>query len=198
MRRRCWLYYALTFLSGARRQIFVVFGGFLLVEKFGYSVADMTALLLLNSALNLWLAPRIGRLVGRWGERRVLTLEYVGLIAVFLGYAVVSDPRLAAGLYVLDHVFFAMAIAPETYLQTIGDPADMAPTAAVSFTINHVAAVFVPVSFGLLWLVSPAAVFVAGAVGAGASLVLARFVPEDPGPGRETTRALPAVRPRTA
>jgi hypothetical protein len=157
------------------------------VEKFGYSVAEMTALLLVNSVLNLWLAPRIGRLVSHWGERRVLTLEYAGLVAVFLGYAVVTDARVAAGLYVLDHVFFAMAIALKTYLQKIGDPGDMAPTAAVSFTINHIAAVVVPVGFGLVWLVSPAAVFVAGAVGAATSLVLARFVPDEPGPGRETT-----------
>jgi hypothetical protein len=116
----------------------------------------------------------------------VLTLEYAGLVAVFLGYAVVSDARLAAALYVLDHVFFARAIALETYLQKIGDPGDMAPTAALSFTIDHIAAVVVPVGFGLLWLVSPGAGFVAGAGGAATSLVLARFVPEDPGPGRET------------
>jgi hypothetical protein len=68
LRRRCWLYHALTFLSGARRQIFVVFGGFLLVEEFGYSVADVTALLLANSVLNLWSAPRIAGLVGHWGN----------------------------------------------------------------------------------------------------------------------------------
>jgi len=189
LRRRYWLYYALTFLSGARRQIFVVFGGFLLVEKFGYSVAAMTALLLVNSVINLWLAPRIGRLVTRWGERRVLILEYAGLIAVFTGYALATDARIAAGLYILDHVFFAMAIALKTYLQKIGDPADMAPTAAVSFTINHIAAVFVPVGFGLMWLVSPAAVFLAGAAGAAASLALAHLVPEQPGPDRATTLA---------
>ncbi|MEO1091892.1 MAG: MFS transporter [Pseudomonadota bacterium] len=187
LRRRYWLYYALTFLSGGRRQIFVVFGGFLLVEKFGYGVGEMTLLLLFNSIVNLWLAPKIGRLVSVWGERRVLTLEYVGLIVVFTGYAFVNDPMLAAGLYVVDHVFFAMAIAMKTYLQKIGDPADMAPTAAVSFTINHIAAVFLPVAFGFVWLWSPAAVFLIGAGIAGGSLVLARLVPETPVPGRETT-----------
>ncbi|MCV5959763.1 hypothetical protein OFO30_30765, partial [Escherichia coli] len=39
LRKRYWLYYALTFMSGARRQIFTVFAGFLMVEKFGYSAA---------------------------------------------------------------------------------------------------------------------------------------------------------------
>ena len=44
LRKRYWLYYLLTFLSGARRQIFVVFAGFLMVEKFGFSVSQMTLL----------------------------------------------------------------------------------------------------------------------------------------------------------
>ena len=37
LRRRYWLYYTLTFMTGARRQLFVAFGGFLLVKKFGYA-----------------------------------------------------------------------------------------------------------------------------------------------------------------
>lgn len=195
LRRRYWLYYALTFLAGARRQIFVVFGGFLLVEKFGYSVADMTLLLLFNNLVNMWFAPIIGRWVHRFGERTMLSVEYVGLMVVFTGYALVTDPMLAAGLYIADHVFFAMAIAMKTYFQKIGDPADMAPTAAVAFTINHIAAVFLPIAFGLVWLWSPAAVFLTGTAIACCSLILARLVPEAPHPGRETILHRPAPMP---
>ncbi len=65
LRKRYWLYYALTFMSGARRQIFIVFAGFLMVEKFGFSVANITLLFLVNAALNVFLAPRIGRLIGQ-------------------------------------------------------------------------------------------------------------------------------------
>ncbi len=187
LRRRYWLYYALTFMSGARRQIFVVFAGFLLVEKFGYSVAEMTLLLLFNSVINLWAAPYVGRLIQRFGERPMLLLEHTGLVAVFLGYAVVTSPWVAAGLYVVDHVFFAMAIALKTYFQKIGDPADMAPTAAVSFTINHIAAVVIPVLFGLIWLWSAQAVFLIGAAIASVSLGLAFLVPYHPAEGNETT-----------
>ena len=46
LRSRYWLYYVLTFLSGARRQLFMAFGGLLLVERFGYDVAGMARLLL--------------------------------------------------------------------------------------------------------------------------------------------------------
>lgn len=193
LRRRYWLYYALTFMSGARRQIFVVFAGFLLVEKFGYSVADISMLFLVNAAISVWLAPRIGRLIIKWGERRVLLLEYVGLILVFSGYAFVDHAGVAAVLYVVDHLFFAMAIAMKTYFQKIADPADIASTSGVSFTISHIAAVVIPPVFGVLWLVSPAAVFLAGAAMAGVSLMLAFNVPRNPSQGNEVVRGRVAV-----
>jgi len=194
MRYRYWLFYALTFMSGARRQIFIVFAGFLLVEKFGFSAANIALLFLVNHVVNAGLAPRIGRLIARWGERRVLTLEYMGLIAIFVGYAVVEVAWVAASLYVLDHILFAMAIGIRSYFQKIADPADIASTAGVSFTINHIAAVVIPVVFGYVWLTSPATVFLAGAAMAGVSLVLARLVPAIPARGNEARGlSLPAL-----
>jgi len=148
IRSRYWLYYALTFISGARRQIFIVFAGFLLVEKFNYSVPEISLLFFVNGGLNMLLAPKVGRLIGRWGERRALILEYIGLIIIFVSYAFVDDAFVAGGLYVVDHLFFALAIAIKTYFQKVADPADIASTAAVGFTINHIAAVIIPAVFG--------------------------------------------------
>ncbi len=186
MRKRYWLYYALTFMSGARRQIFVVFAGFLMVQKFGYGASDIALLFLLNHLINTWAAPRMGRLVARWGERRALTLEYLGLIVIFASYAFVEVAWLAGLLYVLDHLLFAMAIAIESYFKKIADPKDIASTAGVSFTINHIAAVVIPVIFGFVWMESRAAVFLMGAVMAAGSLLLARLVPIEPAHGLET------------
>jgi predicted MFS family arabinose efflux permease len=185
LRRRYWLYYALSFMSGARRQIFIVFAGFLMVEKFGYPVDRITLLFLINSVINIFLAPRIGRLIARWGERRALLFEYAGLIGVFTAYAFVENALVAAALYVVDHLFFAMAIALETYFQKIADRRDIAATAGVSFTINHIAAVIIPAAFGLVWLISPAAVFIAGAAMAAVSFLLSLNVPVRPQPGAE-------------
>ncbi|MBU2896710.1 MFS transporter [Vibrio hepatarius] len=185
LRKRYWLYYALTFMSGARRQIFTVFAGFLMVEKFGYSVADITLLFLINYLFNFLFAKKIGKYIGKVGERKALMFEYIGLIGVFIGYALVQNAEWAAALYVIDHLFFALALAIKTYLQKIADPADMASTAGVSFTINHIAAVFIPVSFGFIWLVSPAAVFYIGAMMAVISLVLSLNIPAKPEEGNE-------------
>ncbi|WP_420562641.1 MFS transporter [Thalassobaculum sp.] len=201
LRKRYWLYYALTFMGGARRQIFTVFAGFLMVERFGYEVHEVAALFFINGAINMLLAPKIGKLIVRFGERRALTFEYIGLIGVFATYAFVTNVWLAGALYVIDHAFFAIAIAMKTYFQKIADPAEIAPTAGVSFTINHIAAVFIPVTFGLLWLVSPAAVFLVGAAMACVSLLLARLIPSDPDIGNEVDwtlgfgRQKPATQP---
>lgn len=186
LRKRYWLYYALTFLAGARRQIFMVFAGFMMVEKFGYDVSTITALYLINHAINIFLAPRIGRLISHWGERKALVFEYSGLILVFTAYAFVSDATLAGALYVIDHLFFAFAIGIKSYFQKIANPKDMAATASVSFTINHIAAVVIPVLFGILWLTSPASVFIAGAVMAAFSLIASLNIPRNPDVGHET------------
>ena len=185
LRRRYWLYYALTFLSGARRQIFIVFAGFLMVEKFGFDVAMISILFLVNAVLNMLFAARLGRLIGNIGERRILIFEYVGLTIVFTAYAFVSNAAIAAGLYIIDHFFFALAIAIRTYFQKIADPADIAATAGVGFTINHIAAVVLPALLGFLWLISPSAVFLVGSALAVLSMLLSFNVPENPCPGNE-------------
>lgn len=197
LRKRYWLYYALTFFSGARRQIFMVFAAFLMVEKFGYSAAQVTALFLINYAFNWLFAERIGLLIRRIGERNSLTIEYVGLIVIFTAYALVENAYVAAALYVIDHMFFALYIAMSTYFQKIADPADIASSAGVSFTINHIAAVVVPALLGLVWVTSNAAVFLIGTGFAVCSLMLAQNVPDRPAPGNEVRVGKVLLREKT-
>ncbi len=190
LRRRYWLYYALQFMAGARRQIFVVFAGFMMVEKFGFEVHELTGLYLINLMINIAAAPMLGKAVSVFGERRTLIFEYAGLAIVFAAYGGIYwfgwGVVLAAILYVIDHVLFALALALKTYFQKIADPADIAPTAAVAFTINHIAAVFLPALLGLLWVVSPGAVFALAAAMALISLALSLLIPRHPEPGNET------------
>jgi len=197
LRKQYWLYYLLTFLAGARRQIFVVFAGFLLVEKFGFPVENVVLLTLVNAVLTFWLAPRIGALISYVGERRALTLEYIGLIIVFVSYAFVDSVAVAIALYLLDHLFFAMAIAIKTYFQKIADPADIAATSSISFTINHIAAVVLPALLGLVWVINHSAVFLIGAGIAACSLLLTQLIPDHPGQGQETRLAIAANIPAT-
>ena len=191
LRRRYWLYYLQQFMSGARRQIFVVFAAFMMVERFHFTVPQVTALFMINFAVNMIAAPWIGRLIGRFGERRMLIVEHAGLLFVFVSYAGIYHfgwgALVGAVLYVIDHLFFAMSFSLRTYFQKIADPADIAPTAAVAFTINHIAAVFLPAALGYLWVISPSWVFGLAAGMAFLSLLLSFLVPRHPERGYETT-----------
>ena len=196
LRSRYWLFYALQLMGGARRQIFTVFAAFLMVEKFGFSVGEIAMLFLATSALNVVVAPRVGRFVAAVGERRALNVEYLGLVAIFVAYAFVEQAWVAIGLYLLDHLFFALAIAMNTYFQKIADPEEIAATSGVTETINHIAAVVVPVVFGVLWVTtSSQVVFLAGAGLAAVSLVLSFNVPRAPRPGREFAWRLRSATP---
>lgn len=190
LRRRYWLYYALQFMAGARRQIFVVFAGFMMVERFGMKVGEMTALLLVNYLINMAIAPAMGRALGKYGERNVMGFEYVGLTLVFLAYGGLYwfgwGIVIAGGLYILDQLFFALSFALRTYFQKIADPRDIAPTAAVAFTINHIAAVFLPAALGYMWATSPEHVFLLGAGMAVFAFGLICLIPRHPAPGNET------------
>ena len=94
-------------------------------------------------------APSPDRKVFRQLVGNIAFFIFGGFI-IFLGYAAVQNPWAAVVLYILDHLFFSMAIAMKTYFQKIADPKDMAPTAGVSFTINHIAAVVLPAIGGVL------------------------------------------------
>jgi hypothetical protein len=175
-RKKYWLFYTLTLLAGARRQIFVAFAVFLLVKKFGYTVRHVTVLFVINNVINYFLSPYIGKLVVKYGERKVLSLEYSSLVFIFIAYAVVDSKVVVGGLYILDHIFFNFALAINTFFQKIGDPADTAPTMAVGFTINHIAAVVLPAIGGLLWMVDYRIPFIGGAVLSLVSLLFVQLI----------------------
>ncbi len=190
IKKAYWLYYVLQFICGARRQIFSVFAAFMLVEKFGLEIHQVSWLLLLNFSVNLIFAPFVGWLIGRIGEKWTLITEYSGLSIVFFAYSLIYfldwPAWVAAALYIIDHLFYAMMIAQKTYLQKIALKEDLASTTAVAFTINHIAAVFLPVILGYVWIISPPLVFILATFLALSSLLISFAVPENPFPGNET------------
>ncbi|MDW7757684.1 MAG: MFS transporter [Desulfuromonadales bacterium] len=180
-RRQYALFYFLTFMSGARRQIFMAFAVFLMVKVFAFSVTEITLLFVVNNAINFFLSPAIGRAIVRFGERAVLSVEYAGLIVIFLLYATTESRWVVVVMYILDHILFNFAIAIRTYFQKIAEPGDIAPSMAVSFTINHIAAVVIPAIGGALWMVDYSIPFVAGAVMSLISLVAVQRIPRPQG-----------------
>jgi len=170
------LFYFLTFMSGARRQIFVVFSIFLLVKMFHFSVREMTLLFIINNIVAYLMNPLIGRAIVRFGERRICSVEYAGVIMIFLVYAGATSKPLVSCMYILDGLLFNFSVAIRTYFQKIADPADTASSMAMGVTINHIAAVFLPALGGYLWMIDYRIPFVTGALLGAVSLVAAQFI----------------------
>ncbi|HKO25693.1 MAG TPA: MFS transporter [Chloroflexota bacterium] len=189
VRRRYGIYYALTLLDGSRRQIFTTFAVFLLIKVYHLDVQHITALLIFNSIVTTLATPVIGRLIDRYGERRLLALNYACLIFLFAGYALVHNLIVLGVLYCLDNAFFAFSLGINSYLGRIAPPEDVTPSLVMGSTVNHIAAVGVPVVGGLLWsTVGYQVTFLAGAATCLLSVVsaLAIRIERAPSPQRIT------------
>ncbi len=183
-RRDYWLYYALTFLMGCRRHIFSTFAIFLLVQVHGISVRQAATLFLFNNLVSTYSAAQLGRVVARFGERKVLTINFIGLIAVFVGYAYISYLPLLYVLFVLDNLFFGFSLAVDSYFQKIAHaPEEISSNVGLAQTINHISALAVPVLGGILWeKVAPSATFLAGVIIVVIALGLVQFIRPRPAP----------------
>ncbi len=183
-RREYGLYYILTFLMGSRRHIFTTFAIFLLVQVHGIDVRQTATLFLANSLISVYTFAQLGKVVSRFGERKVLTVNFIGLIGVFLGYAYISSLSILFLLFILDNIFFGFSLAVDSYFQKIAlSPEEITSNVSMAQTINHVSALVVPVLGGILWeKVSPTATFLAGVGIAVISLVLVQFIRSEPLP----------------
>ena len=166
LRRRYRLFYVLQILSGTRRHVFMTFALFALIRIHGTSIETIAVLSFVNQIGSIVSAYYFGRWIDRYGEKPILAWGFAGLTFVFLGYAFVTTPWILYVLYVVDNILFNNSIAITTYVEKILiSPADLRPTMVTGQTMNHVAAVIVPVAGGLLWQayghVLP---FVAGAI----------------------------------
>lgn len=175
-KKRYWLFYVLIFLSGARRQIFLTFATFLLVKKLGFSIQTIALIYTLNNFINYFFSPMAGKAIVRFGEKKILTLEYIGLVLVFSAYAMTESRVLLVMLYILDNIFFNFSMAIRTYFQKVADPRDIAPSMAAGITISHIAAVVLPVLGGILWMVDYRIPFIIGACLGVVSLIATQWV----------------------
>jgi MFS family permease len=151
LRREYGLFYLLTFLEGCRRQIFSIFASFALILVYHVPLSAMLALQFINSILIALTAPVIGRVVDRYGERAPLTFYGAALITVFLGYATLENRAALYALFLIDNVLFTFGVGFTTYLHRIARPDELTPCLAMGTTMNHIAAVTVPVSGAWLW-----------------------------------------------
>ena len=177
LRKRYWLFYLLTCLSGARRQVVSVFSTFLLVQHFSFNIREMALLLLASYFITWVLNPYIGKIINRFGEKSLLFVKYICVVGVCAGYIFCKQAWMAAALFIFDQILFCFTISIRTFFQKIADKADIAPSMAVGVTVNHIAAVVVPIVGGILWMTDYRIPFAMGVVFGVLSLLFVLCIP---------------------
>ncbi len=178
LRRRYGLYYLLCFLEGWRKQIFICFAGFLLVRNYHTSLTTMLQLWATVQVLGYFTSPRVGRLIDRVGERKILMFYFACLTGFFVGYAFIPNRYVLFGIFIIDNAFFVFGMALTTYVNRIAPPSEHTATLGMGVTMNHIAAVTMPLVGGLLWkYLGYQAAFLVGAAAAALSVLAAMRVP---------------------
>jgi len=157
--RRYWLYYVLCVVFGARKQIFLTFGPWVLIKVYNQPAWVFAELWLVSSALGIFFRPLVGHLIDTLGERAVLMAEAVLLAVVCAGYGFgdylgLGDRTIYVlyGCYVGDQLLFAVGMARTTYLKKMAVSSQhVASSLAFGITLDHATSMSVPSAGGKLW-----------------------------------------------
>jgi MFS family permease len=154
------LYYILAFLFGARKQVFITFGPWVLIRVFHQPAWIFAQLWIAAAILGIFFQPLLGRAIDRLGERTVLLADSLLLLLVCLGYGFAHRlPNQTAALWLLyvcfvgDNLLFGVNMARDTYLSKIAlRPDHVAPTLSLGVSINHAVSMSIPALGGLMWI----------------------------------------------
>jgi len=189
VRKRFWLYYLLEFIFGARKQIFITFGPWVLIRVYGLPATSIAGLLMIAAIIGIVFNPLAGIAIDRFGERTVMICDGLVLAIVCIGYgyaAFLTDDAvharwLACVCFVFDDLLFALGAARAIYLSRLAaDPQELNATLALGVSVNHIASMTIPAVAGAVWVgFGYERVFLAAAVFAlGISLISTRVPPK--------------------
>ncbi|HEX2981483.1 MAG TPA: MFS transporter, partial [Anaerolineaceae bacterium] len=160
IKRKYGLYYILELFFGARKQIFITFGPWVLIKVYGAQASNIAGLFVIASVLGIGFKPIVGWAIDRFGERTVMIADGLTLIFVCLGYGYAfeftGDMRtacwLASGCFVLDEMLFAMGTSRAVYASRLTDsPQELASTLSMGISVNHIVSMIIPVMAGKIW-----------------------------------------------
>ncbi len=152
-------YYMLEMFYGARKQVFLTFGPYVLILFYGASAAAISFLFAVSAIACFFASPLVGRIIDKLGYKVVMVSDTLILVIVcfFYGFAHHLFPKDIAFLvccvnYVLDAVISLASMASNVYVQDLADnPQEVKATISTGVSINHVITVFIALFGGWIW-----------------------------------------------
>jgi len=152
-------YYMLEMFYGARKQVFLTFGPYVLILFYGANAAMISLLFAVSAIMCFFAAPAVGRLIDRLGYKVIMVSDTLILVIVcfFYGFAHHMFPKDIAFLvccvnYVLDAVISLASMASNVYVKDLSDnEEEVKATISTGVSINHVITIFIALFGGWIW-----------------------------------------------
>ena len=207
-RRQYRYYYMLAIVFGVQKQVMLVFGPWVLIETLRQQVDTIVLLGIVASLLGMFFMPKIGKWIDRFGVKKLLYVDALSFIAVYLCYGMLTQffntgllakvglpVILACALFVTDRLSSQMGIIRTIYLKSIAlCDEDVTPTLSLAMMLDHIVSIAVAVTGGLIWVtVGSQYIFYAVAVLSLVNLAVAIVVKEPRNRGHIGTEEIIAL-----
>ena len=152
-------YYMLEMFYGARKQVFLTFGPYVLILHYGANAATISLLFAISAVACFFTSPIVGRIIDKLGYKTVMVADTLILVIVcfFYGFAHHLFPENIAFIvccvnYILDAIISQASMASNVYVQALSDNQDeVKATISTGVSINHVITIFIALFGGWIW-----------------------------------------------
>ena len=152
-------YYMLEMFYGARKQVFLTFGPYVLILFYEASAAMISLLFAISAVACFVASPIVGRIIDKLGYKVVMVGDTIILVFVCLmyGFAHKIFPKDIAFIVccvndVFDAVISLASMASSVYVRELSDSSEeMKATISTGVSINHVITVFIALFGGWIW-----------------------------------------------
>lgn len=152
-------YYMLEVFYGARKQVFLTFGPYVLILFYGASTRTISLLFAVSAICCYFCAPLIGMIIDRFGYKIVMISDTLILVIVcfFYGFAHHLFSMQTAFIiccinYVLDSIISMASMASNVYVQDLSNDQDeMKATISTGVSVNHMITLLIALFGGWIW-----------------------------------------------
>lgn len=152
-------YYMLEMFYGARKQVFLTFGPYVLILFYGANTATISLLFAISAIACFVASPIVGRIIDKLGYKVIMVADTLILVVVcfFYGFAHHLFPKDVAFIvccvnYVLDSIISLASMASNLYVQDLSDnEEEVKATISTGVSINHVITIFIALFGGWIW-----------------------------------------------
>ncbi|MCL2421213.1 MAG: MFS transporter [Defluviitaleaceae bacterium] len=181
-------FYLLALLFGARKQIMYVYGPWVLIELLDFGADYMALLIIAGAGIGIFFLPAVGRWIDKYGTAKIMIIEAVIFLFIYLGYGIISAGLhegwlmgmaavvvIAVAINIADRTTIQFGMVRNIYMRSIAQsPEDVTPTLATGMAMDHVLSILSAILCGYLWWeLGPQYVFVFAGVLAAANMVVA-------------------------